>query len=153
MNNLPLIAITMGDPCGVGPEIIVKALQSPDLAASCAPFVVGDRLAMERALAICGSPLALHDITQPDDARNTPSGTIPLLALTNLTEANLQYGRPTPTGGDAAFLYICAAARLCLAGRAAAMVTAPINKEALNRAGHDYPGHTELLADLCGSGN
>jgi 4-hydroxythreonine-4-phosphate dehydrogenase len=151
MQPLPLIAITMGDPCGVGPEIIVKALQSPDVAQSCVPFVVGDRCAMERALATCGSSLLLHAITQPEEARNTPAGTIPLLALTSLTEADLLYGRPSPASGDAAFLCICAAAGFCLNGSAAAMVTAPISKEALNRAGHDFPGHTELLADLCGS--
>lgn len=152
MHNLPLIAITMGDPCGVGPEIIVKALQSPDVAASCLPFVIGDRLAMERALAACGSTLTLHEIARPEASAEAPQKSIPLLALTSLTEADLSYGRPTSASGDAVFLYICAAARLCLAGQAAAMVTAPISKEALNRAGHDYPGHTELLADLCGSG-
>lgn len=153
MPPLPLIAVTMGDPCGVGPEIIVKALQSPDVAQRCVPFVIGDRPALERALAICGSPLALHAITQPEAALNAPAGTIPLLGLTSLTEADLQYGRPTPASGDAAFRCICAAARFCLNNDVAAMVTAPISKESLNRAGHDYPGHTELLADLCGSGS
>ncbi|HWU42007.1 MAG TPA: hypothetical protein VN132_01175, partial [Bdellovibrio sp.] len=65
----PLIAITMGDPCGVGPEIIVKALQAPETADICVPFVIGDRLAMARALAVCGSSLSIHEITRPEDAR------------------------------------------------------------------------------------
>jgi 4-hydroxythreonine-4-phosphate dehydrogenase len=151
MNHKPLIALTMGDPCGVGPEIIVKALQIPETAGICTPFVIGDRLAMERALAVCASQLKIHGITQPEDARTAPEGTIPLLALSHLTEEDLVYGKPTAAAGDAVYRYICAAARFCLDGRIAAMATAPISKEAMNRAGHDYPGHTELLAELCGT--
>ncbi len=147
----PLIAITMGDPCGVGPEIIVKALHSPETTNTCVPFVIGDRLAMERALSVCGTVLKLHEISQPEDALKAPEGTIPLLALSRLAEADLAYGKPTAASGDAVFRYICAAARLCLDGRVEAMATAPINKESMHRAGHDYPGHTELLAELCGT--
>ena len=151
MNNLPLIAITMGDPCGVGPEITIKALQSPDIMQICVPFVIGDRKAMERALSVCGSGLVIHEITQPEDSLTAPEGSIPLLVLSQLSETDLHYGRPTAASGDAVFRYICTAAGFCLGGRVAAMVTAPINKEAMNRAGHDYPGHTELLAELCGT--
>jgi len=147
----PLIAITMGDPCGVGPEILVKALRSPEIAGICTPFVIGDRPALERALAICGSSLRIHQIAVPEEASSAPQGTIPLLALSQLPEADSRYGCPTPAAGDAVYRYICSAARLCLDGRVAAMVTAPISKEAMKRAGHDYPGHTELLAELCGT--
>jgi len=150
MQPLPLIAVTMGDPCGVGPEIIVKALQSPVARNSCATFVIGDLLAMQRALATCASLQNIHIISSPEEALQAPAGTIPLLPLSTLGEADLQYGKPTLASGDAAFEYICAAARFCLNDQAAAMVTAPISKESLNRAGHDYPGHTELLAELCG---
>lgn len=151
MQNLPLIAITMGDPAGVGPEIIVKALQSPEVAGICVPFVIGDRVAMERALAVCSSTLKIHEIDSAEDARNTPKTSIPLLPLSLLTGVDMRYGRPSVAAGDAVFTYICRAARLCLDGQAAAMVTAPICKEAMHRAGHDYPGHTELLAELCGT--
>lgn len=147
----PLIAITMGDPCGVGPEIIVKALPSPGVTDICTPFVIGDRAALERALAVCGPDIAIHRITEPEDAAAAPQGSIPLLDLSQLTDADLRYGRPTAESGDAVYRYICGAARFCLDGRAAAMATAPISKEAMKRAGHDYPGHTELLAELCGS--
>ena len=147
----PLIAITMGDPCGVGPEIIVKAMEHPDLFTSCVPVVIGDAGAMERALDVCGSQLSLHEVMTPEEARRFPPGSMALLQLSHLTPADLQYGYPTNASGEAVFRYICAAAGFCLEGRTAAMVTAPINKEAMNRAGHDYPGHTELLAELCGS--
>lgn len=153
MPEKPLIAITMGDPCGVGPEIIVKALQSPEIAAICTPFVIGDAPAMRRALSVCGSPLGIIEIAEPEDAGMAPHGTIPLLALSRLAETDLCLGRPTAATGDAVFRYICGAARFCLSGRVAAMATAPISKESMNRAGHDYPGHTELLAELCGTGD
>jgi len=151
MSEKPLIVVTMGDPCGVGPEIIVKALPSPEIARICMPLVIGDRPALERALSVCGSSLKIHQITEPEEAGVAPQGSIPLLELSRLPEADLGYGRPTTASGDAVYRYICSAARLCLDGRVAAMVTAPISKEAMNRAGHDYPGHTELLAKLCGS--
>ena len=151
MHNLPLIAISMGDPSGVGPEIIIKALQASEVYDVCVPFVIGDRLAMERARSTCRSHLDIHKISEPEEARTVPVGSIPLLTLSNLEETDIQYGKPSAAAGDAVYRYICHAARLCLDGRAAAMVTAPISKESMNRAGHDYPGHTELLASLCGT--
>lgn len=151
MRNLPLIAITMGDPCGVGPEIIVKALQSPEIESLCVPIVIGDRLAMERALSICDSTMDIIEIDAVEKAQAVPKGTIPLLALSHLSETDMVYGQPSIAAGNAVFSYICHAASLCLNGQAAAMVTAPISKEAMNHAGHDYPGHTELLAELCGT--
>lgn len=151
MPDRPLIAITMGDPCGVGPEIIVKALAHADCGAGFSPLVLGDPVALSRALTACGSRLDVVEIETPEQARLMVAGQIPLLPLSHLTESDLRYGQPTTATGDAVFRYICAAARFCLDGRVAAMVTAPISKEAMNRAGHDYPGHTELLAELCGS--
>ena len=153
MPNRPIIAITMGDPCGIGPEIIIKALQSPEVANICTPLVIGDRLALERALSVCGSTLKIREVAAAEDARAVPVGSIPLLALSHLTEADMVYGAPSVAAGDAVYRYICRAARLCLEGQVAAMATAPISKEAMHRAGHDYPGHTELLAELCGTDN
>jgi 4-hydroxythreonine-4-phosphate dehydrogenase len=141
----------MGDPCGVGPEIIVKALQHPEIARICSPFVIGDRGVMERALAVCGSHRTIHCITALEDVSTAPQNSIALLELSRLPQADIVYGQPTAISGDAVYRYICSAARLCLDGRVAAMATAPISKEAMNRAGHDYPGHTELLAELCGT--
>ena len=153
MTELPLIAITMGDPCGVGPEIIVKALSPAECAATCSPVVLGDPAAMRRALTVCGSDLKVVEIDVLEQARSVAARQIALLPLSQLTESDLRYGQPTAASGDAVFRYICQAARFCLDGRVAAMVTAPINKEAMHRAGHDYPGHTELLAELCGTDN
>ncbi len=153
MTNRPIIAITMGDPSGIGPEIIIKALQSPEVAQICIPLVIGDRMALDRALAVCNSTLKIQEVTVAEEAWDSEDNCIPLLALSHLTESDIAYGSPSVAAGDAVYRYICRAAKLCLDGQAAAMATAPISKEAMHRAGHDYPGHTELLAKLCGTDN
>jgi len=153
MTKLPIIAITMGDPCGIGPEIIIKALQSPEVSQICVPLVIGDRAVLERALAVCGSAQNISEVAGSEYARSVLNGNIPLLSLSKLEVADMMYGAPSVTAGDAVYRYICHAAHLCLDGQVAAMVTAPISKEAMHRAGHDYPGHTELLAELCGTDN
>ncbi len=149
--NKPIIAITMGDPCGIGPEIIIKALAHSIVQETCVPLVLGDRAALERAMRVCGANFALLEIKKPEDALRATGNSIPLFPLSSLTGADLHYGKPTAAAGEAVYRYICTAARLCLDGRVAAMATAPISKEAMHRAGHDYPGHTELLAEMCGT--
>jgi 4-hydroxythreonine-4-phosphate dehydrogenase len=147
----PLVGITMGDPCGVGPEIIVTALADPEVRRRCVPVVIGDRLALERAIRLCESVLSLQPVASVEEARLAGSDAIPLLPLSRLMEEDIRYGHPTLAAGSAVYDYISCATRLCLDGRLAAMVTAPICKEAMDRAGHHYPGHTELLAELCGT--
>ena len=149
----PAIAITMGDPTGIGPEIVAKALARPDISAICRPIVIGDASAMKRGVDITGVPLVIVETdacSLPDD---NPSGVLHLCSVTRLNEEHLRFGAPTAASGDAVYRYIVEAAGLCLEGRVAAMATAPISKEAMNRGGHDYPGHTELLAELTGSGD
>lgn len=147
----PVIAVTMGDPCGIGPEIVARVVTDAAVTAASVPLVIGDRGAMERALALVGGEQRLHVVAAapvPDDASPTD---ILLLEQSRLAAGDMVYGRPTAAAGDAVFNYITAAASLCLQGKVAAMATAPINKAAMNRAGHDYPGHTELLAALTGA--
>jgi 4-hydroxythreonine-4-phosphate dehydrogenase len=145
----PVIAVTMGDPAGVGPEVIVRALAEPELGDICRPLVLGDPLAMERALAVTGVDMKLETIPAGPPPEDTP-GAIFLRPLSRLAATDMAYGGPSPDAGDAMFRYITEAVNLCLKREAAAMVTAPISKEALNRGGHRFPGHTELLADLTG---
>ena len=146
----PVIAVTMGDPSGIGPEIIAAALADPDLAAICRPLILGDRGALERAVALTALPLAIETV-QDSGPLKTRQGTLYLRELSRLSAAEMAYGRPSAAGGDASFRYICEAARLCQSGEARAMATAPINKESMNNAGHHFPGHTELLAELTGT--
>lgn len=147
----PLIAITMGDPAGIGPEIISRSLTNDDIWELCTPFVVGDAAAMARGIEVVAASLPLREIKTPGDIAAATSRAVFLLPLTQFADADLRFGRPTAAGGDAVYRYIVEAARLCLQGATAAMVTAPINKEAMNSAGHAYPGHTELLAELTGT--
>jgi 4-phospho-D-threonate 3-dehydrogenase / 4-phospho-D-erythronate 3-dehydrogenase len=144
----PFIAVTMGDPTGIGPEVIAMALSRPDIAESCRVLVLGDAGAMARAIEVTGAPLAMEKLIKGFPPEEPCPGRLYLRPLSNLDSSEMQFGRPTIASGDAMFRYITEAARLCLSGEAAAMATAPISKEAMNRAGHDYPGHTELLAEL-----
>jgi len=145
----PLLAITMGDPCGVGPEIIVTALADQQIRSCCNPLVLGDQRALQRALTVCASTQELVAVSAPAEAAGLPDYVIPLLACSALDDDDIRYGRPTDLAGDAVYRTIRRAAELCLTGETAAMATAPISKEAMYRAGHHYPGHTELLAELC----
>jgi len=146
----PAIAITMGDAAGVGPEIVVKALAHADVYGRCRPLVVGDAARLRRAATLCGlTGLQIAPVQGVEDARFEP-GRIDCIDL-GLIPQGLPFGKLSPVAGDAAYRYIAKAVELAVAGKVGAICTAPINKEALHAGGHIYPGHTELLADLCGA--
>ena len=145
----PRIAITMGDAAGVGPEVIMKALAHSEVYAQCRPLVVGDARRLERAGGIVGVRLAVRPIATPDEARYEP-GIVDCIDLAAIPETT-PFGKLSMACGDAAYRFIERATALARAGEVDAICTAPINKEALNAAGHYYPGHTELLAELTGT--
>ncbi|WP_416971697.1 4-hydroxythreonine-4-phosphate dehydrogenase PdxA [Streptomyces sp. 4F14] len=146
--SLPLIAVTMGDGAGIGPEVIVPALLDPDTLARCRPVVIGDAGRLRQAAGILGVDCAVVPVETPADAEFTP-GRINVVDLA-LLPADLPWGRLSPLAGEGAYQYVKAAAHLALAGDVHGICTAPLNKEALHAAGHLYPGHTELLAHLTG---
>jgi 4-hydroxythreonine-4-phosphate dehydrogenase len=143
------IAITMGDPCGIGPEIVAK------LYADSAPLpptlVLGDEGLIKRAIRLLGLSLAVRAIESPEEFHSTPE-TIPVISLSHLPE-DLPFGHLDGRAGRAAYEYIRAGIDLALQQRIRAVVTAPINKEALRLANIHYPGHTEILADFSGTKN
>ncbi|MCM0622463.1 4-hydroxythreonine-4-phosphate dehydrogenase PdxA [Nocardioides bruguierae] len=145
----PVIAVTMGDGAGVGPEVVVGALVAPELRAACRPVVIGDAARLRLAAGIMGVDVELHVIEDLDEAV-WADGTIEVVDL-GLLPADLPWGEVSPVAGDAAYHYIRVAAELAVAGRVHAICTAPLNKAALHAGGHVYPGHTELLADLTGT--
>ena len=145
----PLVAVTMGDPAGVGPEIIAKTFADPDFHARNRALVVGDAGMLKRAAQLVGLPLEINEIPEPEDAAFTP-GTADVLQVGELPP-DLPFGELDAGAGDAAFRYVEKATGLASAGRVAAIATAPLNKEAMHLAGHGYPGHTEILADLTGT--
>ena len=142
----PVIAITMGDAAGVGPEIIMKSLAHADLYERCRPLVIGDTARLQAAGKILNSRLEVHALDDAEDARYR-HGTVDCIDL-RLIPADLPWGRLSAKAGDAAYHYIKVATELAVAGRVAAICTAPLNKEALHAGGHHYPGHTEMLAAL-----
>ena len=142
----PVLLLTMGDPAGIGPEIIVKALAHPETRFGCRPVVIGDREPMEEALFFTGSRLQLHVIREPEEACGE-AGEIDLIDIGALAGKTYEPGKVSAACGEAAFRYVTAAIDLSLQGRAVGVATAPINKEALHLAGHMYSGHTEIFAD------
>jgi 4-phospho-D-threonate 3-dehydrogenase / 4-phospho-D-erythronate 3-dehydrogenase len=144
----PIIAMTMGDAAGIGPEVIMKSLAHPELYEICRPLVVGDASRLKEADRIVGGTLSVRCLRpdQFDEAAFEP-GTVDCIDLA-LVPNDLPWGKLSPVAGDAAYQFIAEAARLALAGKVGAICTAPINKEALQAGGHKYPGHTELLAAL-----
>ncbi|REJ19954.1 MAG: 4-hydroxythreonine-4-phosphate dehydrogenase PdxA [Bacillaceae bacterium] len=145
----PIIGITMGDAAGIGPEIIVKALQNRSIYEQCNPLVIGDAKILERAARITNSKLTIHPISSVEEATYQYS-TIDCIDL-NLLPANLSFGQVSAAAGDAAFQFLKRAIELAKNGYIQAICTAPLNKEALHKGGHLYPGHTEILADLTGT--
>jgi 4-hydroxythreonine-4-phosphate dehydrogenase len=150
MDKRPVLAITMGDPAGVGPEVIAKALDRSEVWEVCRPLVVGDAHWMEEATRIVGTQQPVRVIQVPAEVGSGES--LDVLDLANVDPAHLQRGQVSAEGGQAAAEYIQQAVHLALEGQTAAVVTAPINKEALHAAGVPYAGHTEMLAALCGVG-
>lgn len=130
----PVIAISLGDPGGVGAEVVIKALATGQLADECAQIIVGNAEVLGRTAQQLGLPMPDCEIVDP----------APELS------GRFETGGVCAVNGEASVRYIRAATELVLNGRAAALCTAPISKEAIRLAGVDFPGHTEMLADMCG---
>lgn len=152
--NRPTLAITMGDPAGIGPEIIIKALASPIVWRLCHPIVVGSASVMRKAIRDLRSPvkvLVLKDSAIVDPRSKFTRGSLPMLDPIGKTMGHFQIGKPSAGPGLGSVECVKKAVWLAMSGHVAGIVTAPINKKAINLAGYAYPGHTELLADFTNS--
>ncbi|WP_231444800.1 4-hydroxythreonine-4-phosphate dehydrogenase PdxA [Brevibacterium zhoupengii] len=149
MTSRPTVAVTMGDGAGVGPEICVAACLDPTVLEVARPVVIGDAARLKQAAEILGVDASIRVIDSPAAAEDS-SDTIDVIDL-DLLPADLAWGQLSDTAGDAAFRYIERASQLAMSGEVQAICTAPLNKEALHSAGHQYPGHTEMLAALTGT--
>jgi 4-phospho-D-threonate 3-dehydrogenase / 4-phospho-D-erythronate 3-dehydrogenase len=149
-SSAPIVAITMGDAAGIGPEIICKALTlHPEVFECCRPLVVGDADSLGRTIAHLGLGVVVRRREGPEDVVYA-LGEIDCISL-DLVPADLPMGQLSAQAGEAAYRFVEKAVTLALAGRVSAICTAPLNKEALHLAGRHYPGHTELLAELTGT--
>lgn len=145
MNNLPIIAITMGDPAGIGPEICIKALSQSDIYAKCRPLVVGDAKVMQQAIDLLRAQLTVNAIKTTEQA-NFEYGVVDVFDLENVDMQMLEAGVVSAMAGDAAFSAVHKAIELAMQNLVHATVTAPINKESIHKAGHKFSGHTEIYA-------
>lgn len=150
MTRLPRILITLGDVAGVGPEIVVKAW--PQVTHLCHPVVVGDVVSLRRTAAAVGKPIAVQPLERLAEAGPGP-GVIPCLSVPTADVSKVPLGVITAEGGRAAYDALIAAIDLTLAHQADGIVTMPLHKEGLAKAGVPYPGHTEILAERTGVKN
>ena len=146
----PAIAITMGDPCGIGPEVVVKALADPRVYASCRPLVVGNTYAMRQAVKLTGLPLTINETNDPT-AAGVDASVVDVVDIHNLNPEDITVGQLSVACGKASMEWVSKAGQLCLAGVMDGMATAPLNKEAASMAGYESIGHTELLQELTGA--
>lgn len=146
----PILAITMGDPTGIGPETIVSALNDERVYQVCEPFVVGRPRVLERAVELLKFPMVVRQIEQPGGAIDASRKVLCCLSTGSEDADDLAPAQIDARGGQAAYDCLVQATRLVQAGEAAGIVTAPLHKVALHEAGYRWPGHTELLAELCG---
>ena len=149
-DDKPTIALTMGDPCGIGPEVIAKALASGEVHSMCRPVVVGSAWSMARAVELTGVLLTVREVESAEGAGMSPE-VVDIVDPHNLNPEDVVVGQVTPACGKAAMEWVTRAAELALSGQVAALATAPVNKEAASLAGYKAIGHMELLQELSGA--
>jgi 4-hydroxythreonine-4-phosphate dehydrogenase len=143
------VAVTLGDPTGIGPEIVARTFAEKGFQDENRAFVVGDAKILQRAVQLLGLSLGVNEIEKPEEALFEP-GTVDLLQVGELPE-DLPFGELDTRAGAAAFEYVRRATELALEGSVGTVATGPLNKEAMHMAGYEYPGHTEILAELTGT--
>lgn len=148
----PILAVTMGDPSGIGPEVIVRAWADPQVHEHVQPLVIGHPDILLRAARLVGHEISLAPLSSPNDLSEVPAGprNIPIIKVCNDNVVDVPSGVVDARAGEAAYQCVTTAARWALGKQIDGIVTAPLSKAALHAAGHHYPGHTELLAEMCG---
>ena len=149
MEDRPRIAITMGDPAGVGPEIIIKTFQDQSIYDFSRSFVVGDAMFLRDMALRSESDLSISPVSSPKEA-SFRSGSIDVLDLKNIPD-KINFGQPGPLGGKASVDFIRTAVELAMDHQVDAITTAPVNKESIHLAGFNWPGHTEMLGEFTGA--
>lgn len=147
MVKKPLLAITMGDPAGIGPEVIVKAFSEPKVLQQCRPFVIGSNIILNNTIKTLGNLAAINIIPSPDKTKGE-LGKIDVLDLNNQDFNRLELGKISLLAGRASVEWVHQAAKFALSGQIDGLVTGPINKEACQLAGYKDIGHLEILQNL-----
>lgn len=152
MSRKPVIAVPVGDPAGIGPEIVTKACAKKSVSDAADIIVIGDRQIMKKAIEITHTDLTVNVVDRPADGKYLP-GILNLIDLANIDQSRFSYGAVQAMCGKAAFEYIQKSIELAMAKEADAVATTPINKEALHAAQVPYIGHTEIFGALTGTKN
>lgn len=151
MSEKMIMGITMGDPAGIGPEITVKALSRSDVYERCKPIVIGDACVMEAAVSLLHKEgITVRPVRQVSEALFS-YGTIDVLDMKLVDMSALELGKVSVMAGEASFQYVKKAIELANAGEVDGTVTNAFNKEAVNKAGHHFSGHTEIYARYTGT--
>lgn len=145
--NRPIIGIPIGDPAGIGPEIVVKALRNEELYDICKPIVIGDTSVLKSIDSIVESGLEFNSVSEPEYGKFL-RGTVDVVSLDNIDAASLKFGKVQAQAGKAAYEYIAKTAQYANEGKITAIATTAINKEAIRAAGVNFIGHTEMFAHL-----
>ncbi len=143
----PLIAVTLGDPAGIGPEIVVKTVADKDLFEEANCIVIGDAGVVEQAIGVTGVDLKVNCVEDPADG-DYSEGVLNMIDMKNIDLDKFEYGKVSAMCGKAAFEYIEKSIQMTMDGQADAVATAPINKEAIRAAEINFIGHTEIFAEL-----
>ncbi len=147
MSDLPLIGVTLGDPTGVGPEVVAKALTHREIHQKCRPLAIGSASALRRIIEICELDQEVRHVERVSDAE-FEFGVIDVLDRWNVDHSELPFKEPTAEGGAAAVAAVIEAVKLAYAGEIDGLATAPLHKVAMKMAGFDYPGHTEIVGEF-----
>ena len=146
----PLIAVTMGDPAGIGPEIVARTIDDKEIFNIARCIVIGDRKIMEKAIQIVGADLKIHVTDNPAEG-DYSEGVLNLIDLDNINMDQFEYGKVSAMCGQAAYDYIAKSIEITMSGQADAVATTPINKESLHAAEVPFIGHTEIFGALTGT--
>lgn len=144
------MAITMGDPAGIGPEIIVKALSHVEVYQQCIPIVIGDSAVLADAIRFCKLPIELNELSDITEAKGE-FGSIDFINMNKIQPNGWEYKKSSANCGEASFQYVIYGIKQAMERKVQAVVTAPISKESINMAGHHYSGHTEIFAEYTGT--
>jgi len=144
-NEKPIIAITMGDPASIGPEIAVKSISEKNIRDICRPLIIGDASVVRQMVNMVGVKMKINAVQSVKDAR-FETGVIDVFDLQNVDINQLKFGEVSAMAGHAAFEAVRKAIELAMNGEVDATVTGPINKKSINEAGHHFAGHTEIYA-------
>ena len=146
----PIIAVTMGDPAGIGPEIVAKSIADKATYDVARCIVIGDKKVMEKAIKIVGADLKVNVVESPADG-DYSYGVLNMIDLDNIDMSRFEYGKINAMCGQAAFDYIKKSIEITMDKQADAVATTPINKESLHAAEVDFIGHTEIFGALTGT--